>query len=46
MDIRKCGLSRMLRNVQYWAHIIMDARLRKMDDRLSIKGCRLWITKA
>ena len=45
MDIRKWGLSRMLRNVQYWAHI-MDARLRKMDDRLSIKGCRLWITKA
>ena len=45
MDIRKSELSRMLRNVQYWAHI-MDARLRKMDDRLSIKGCRLWITKA
>ena len=33
------------RNVHYWAHI-MDARLRKMDDRLSIEGCRLWITKA
>ena len=31
MDIRKSELSRMLRNVQYWAYI-MDTRLRNTRD--------------